>query len=88
MGACSPITLPMTVELGGSMAVALNALTSIPAIGGGRRFCARGVSARSSYFRIRRFLVIEPLTIGRTLFPCSMPRSTPGPGDRAFMLER
>ena len=38
-GACSPITLPMTVGLGGSMADALNALASVPATGGGGRFC-------------------------------------------------
>jgi len=35
MGACSPVTLPVTVGLGGSMAVALNALASVPATGGG-----------------------------------------------------
>jgi len=34
-GARSPITLPMTVGLGGSMLVALNALTSIATTGGG-----------------------------------------------------
>jgi len=35
MGACSPITLPVTVGLGGSMAVALNALAFVPETGGG-----------------------------------------------------
>jgi len=35
MGARSPIMFPVTVGLGGSMPVALNALTSIPATGGG-----------------------------------------------------
>jgi len=34
-GACSPITLPVTVGLGGSMVVALIALASVPATGGG-----------------------------------------------------
>ena len=87
-GACSPITLPVTVGLGGSMAVALNALTSIPATGGGGRLCARGPSARSSNFRIRRSLAIEPLLIHKTLFPCSRPRMTPGPGDHVSTSER
>jgi hypothetical protein len=50
MGACSPITLPITVRLGGSMAVALNALVSVPATGGGERFCARGLPVRSTLF--------------------------------------
>jgi len=50
MGACSPITPPMSVGLGGSMAVALNALTSVPAKGGGERFCARGLLIRSTLF--------------------------------------
>ena len=61
--ACSPIMLPVTVGLGGSMAIALNALTSIPTTGGGGRFFARGPSTRASYFRIRRSLDIEPLSI-------------------------
>jgi len=34
-GARSPIMLPVTVGLGGSMTVALNALASVPATGGG-----------------------------------------------------
>ena len=34
-GACSPIMLPVTVGLGGSMAVTLNALASVPMIGSG-----------------------------------------------------
>jgi len=34
MGACCPITLPVTVGLGGSTAVALNALASVAATGG------------------------------------------------------
>jgi len=49
-GACSPITLLMTVGLGGSMAVALNALAPVPATGGGERFCARGLPIRSTLF--------------------------------------
>ena len=35
MDAPSPITLPMTVWLGGSMAVALNALAPVHVTGGG-----------------------------------------------------
>jgi hypothetical protein len=84
-GACSPITLPVTVRLGGSIADALNSLSPVPATGGGGRFCARGPLIRSSYSRIRRSLVIELLSIRRTLFPCSRPRSTPGSGDYVFM---
>jgi len=34
-GARCPITLPVTVGLGGSMVVALNALASVPMTGGG-----------------------------------------------------
>ena len=86
-GACSPITLPVSVGLGGSMADALNALTPIPTTGGGGRFCSRGPSIRSSYSHIRRSLVIELLSIRRTLFPCLRPRSTPGPSDYVFMSE-
>jgi len=87
MGACSSITFHMTIGLGGSMAVALNALASVPTTGDGGRFCARGPSARSSYFCIRRSLAIEPLSIRRTPFLCSRPRPTPGHGDQAFLLE-
>jgi len=50
MGPCSHITLPVSVGLGGSMAVALNALASVPATGGGGCFCARGPSIRSTLF--------------------------------------
>ena len=35
MGARSPIMLLVAIGLGGSMSVALNALDSVPAIGGG-----------------------------------------------------
>ena len=35
MGARSPFTFPMSVGLGGSMSVALNALASVPVTGGG-----------------------------------------------------
>jgi hypothetical protein len=46
MGACSPITLPMTVGLGGSMAVTLNALASVPMTGGGGALlCSRPVDS-------------------------------------------
>jgi len=40
----------VTVGLGGSMVVALNALASIPMTGSGGRFCARGPSIRSTLF--------------------------------------
>jgi len=50
MGACSPITLPVTVGLGGSMAVAFNALTSVLATSSGGRFCTRGSSIRLMLF--------------------------------------
>jgi len=46
-GACSPITLPVTVGLGGSMAVTLNALTPVLVTGGRERFCALGTPIRS-----------------------------------------
>ena len=49
-GACSPITLPVTVRLDGRMAAALNALAPIPATGGGERFCARDSPIRSTPF--------------------------------------
>ena len=49
-GACSPITLPVTIGLGASMAVALNALAPIPTTGGGERFYARGLLIRSMLF--------------------------------------
>jgi len=88
MGACSPITLPVTIELGGSMAVALNALAFVPATRGGGRFCARGHQFARRYFRTRRSLAIELLSICWTLFPCSRPWSTPCPGDHIFMSER
>jgi len=39
-GACSPIMLPVTVGLGGSMVVTLNALAPVPATGGVERFSA------------------------------------------------
>jgi len=85
-GACSPITFPMIVGLGGTMAVVLNVLTSVPTTGDGGRFYARGLLAQPSYFRIRQSLAIEPLSIRRTPFPCSRPRPTPGPGDHAFFV--
>jgi len=49
-GACSPITLPVTVGLGGSTAVALNALAPVPVTGGKERFCARGLPICSTLF--------------------------------------
>ena len=48
--------LPMAVGLGENTAGALNALVPVPASGGGRRPCARGLSIRMSQFRIRRSL--------------------------------
>ena len=38
-GACSSITLPMTVGLGGSLADTLNALASVPMTGSRGHFC-------------------------------------------------
>ena len=49
-GACSPITLPVTVGLAGIMAVALNALDHVRVIGGRERFCARGLPIRLTPF--------------------------------------
>jgi len=49
-GACFPIMLLITVGLGGSMAVAYNALALIPVIGDWERFCARGLSICSTLF--------------------------------------
>jgi len=49
-GACSPIMLPVTIGLGGSMTVALNALAPVPVAHGGVRFCARGLPIRSTLF--------------------------------------
>ena len=42
--------LPVTVVLGGSMAVRFNALTSVLATGSGGRFCARVPLIRSTLF--------------------------------------
>jgi len=53
-GCLLPITLPMTVGLRENMAGALNALVPVPASGGGRRPCARGLLIRTSQFCIRR----------------------------------
>jgi len=52
-GCSLPISFPVTVGLGENMAGALNALLPVPATGGGRRPCARGLSIRTSHFRIR-----------------------------------
>ena len=52
-GCLLPIMFPMTVGLGENTPGALNALVSISASGGGRRPCARGLSIRTSLFRIR-----------------------------------
>ena len=49
-GACSPISFPVTVGLGGSMAVIFNALAPVPATSGRERFCARGLPIRSTLF--------------------------------------
>jgi len=93
MGAYSLITLPVTVGLGGSLAVALNALAPVPMTGGGEHFCAQGLPARR-YFRNRRLQAIEPLTVCSTLLsysrlwstPC--PRTTHGFGDPLLILDR
>ena len=44
------ITLPVTDGLGGNAVGALNALAPVPALGGGRRPCARGLPIRTSLF--------------------------------------
>ena len=51
----------MTVGLGENTARALNALVPVSTSGGGRRPCARGLSIRTSQFRIRRLLVQSSL---------------------------
>ena len=45
-----PITLPVTDGLGENAAGALNALVPVPASGGGRRPCTRGLPIRTSLF--------------------------------------
>ena len=78
-GCLFPIMLPITVGLGGSIADELNALAFVPAIGG---------RIHSSHYRIRRSQLVEPLSIRRTLFPCSRPWSTSKPGDYVCKSER
>jgi len=58
-GCSLPITIPMTVRLGENTVGTLNALVPVPATGGGRRPCARGLSIHTSHFRIRRSLSIR-----------------------------
>jgi len=70
MGACSPITLPVTVGLGGSMAVTLNALASVPSTGGGERFCARGLLIGSTLFPYST--VVGYRALGRSLYHISV----------------
>ena len=53
-GCLLPITLPVTVGLGENVAGTLNDLVPVPASGGWRRPCARGLLIRMSQFRIRR----------------------------------
>jgi len=53
-GCLLPITLPVTVGLGENVTGASNALVAVPASGGGRRPCARGLLICTSQFRIRR----------------------------------
>ena len=48
--ACSPITLPVTVGLGGSTAAALTALAPVPVTDGVERFYARGSPICSTLF--------------------------------------
>jgi len=45
-----PITLLVTDRLGENTSGALNALVLVPALGGGRRPCARGLPIRMSLF--------------------------------------
>ena len=49
-GCLFPITLPVTDGFGENAAGALNALVPMPASGGGRRPCARGLPIRTSLF--------------------------------------
>ena len=58
---------PVTVGLGGSMAERLNALVSVPATGGGRRFCARDPSIRMSHFPYSSVIVCRALVDSQDL---------------------
>jgi hypothetical protein len=59
-GAHSPITFPVTIGLGGSMLVALNALDSVPMIGGkGTLLRLRPADSLDASFRKRRSPAIE-----------------------------
>ena len=49
-GCLLPITLPVTDGLGENAAGALNAMVPVPASGGGRRPCARGLPICTSMF--------------------------------------
>jgi len=68
-GAYSPIMLHVTVRLGGSMLVALNALALVPMTGGGGTLLrSRPVDSLDARFRNRRLVAIEPLAIRSTIF--------------------
>ena len=55
-GCLLPITLPVTVGFGENTAGTLNALVPVPALGGGRCPCARGLLIHTSQFCIQRLL--------------------------------
>ena len=68
-GACCPITLPVTVGLGGSMAVALNALVSVPTTGGrGALLRSRLVDSLDALFVIDGRRLSSPGSFARPYF--------------------
>ena len=60
-GCLLPITLPVTDGLGENAAGALNVLVPVPASGGGRRPCARGLSIRTTLFPYSTIAGARPL---------------------------
>jgi len=70
-GCLFPITFPVTVGLGGSMEDALNALASVLATGGGRRFCARDPSIRLRHFPYSTVVVRRAFVHSQDLAPVS-----------------
>ena len=88
MGACSPIMLPVTVGLGGSMAVASKALASVPATGGGGALLrSRPVDSLDAISivdgcRYRALVDSHDLVSGFEAMVDTMP------GDPVFMSER
>jgi len=72
-----PITFPVIARLGGSMSVALNALTPVLATGGGGVLLrSRPRDSLDAGFRNRRLSAIEPLAVRSTVFPYLRPGLT------------